>query len=132
MIDYEEMLIITRCLDENGMTKYDYYLSNAQKDMPLEEFARMSVADHRVEEAIKRSKSQAGLSDYEVRNWKGWYHHQILSLIATLCLTVETHREKNGRRQSPFHRSEKASRCFCVQPIPATHQRRLLATKDAV
>lgn len=96
MMDYEEMLVIVRCLDENGATKYDYYLSNASKDTPLEEFARVAVAAHRVEEAIKRGKSQAGLADYEVRNWSGWHHHQILSLITTFFLTLETLRGKKN------------------------------------
>ena len=54
----------------------------------------MAVAAHRIEEAIKRGKSEAGLADYEVRNWRGWHHHQILSLIATWFLASETRRGK--------------------------------------
>jgi SRSO17 transposase len=94
MMQYEEMLVIIRSLDEQGATKYDYYLSNAPSDTPLREFARVALAENRVEEAIKRSKSEAGLSDYEVRNWRGWHHHQILSLIATWFLTSEARRGK--------------------------------------
>ncbi len=91
---YEEVLVIVRSLDEAGVTKYDFYLSNAPRDTPLKEFARVALAAHRVEEAIKRSKSQAGLSHYEVRNWRGWHHHQALSLIATWFLVRESHRGK--------------------------------------
>ena len=91
---YEEVLVIVRSLDEEGVTKYDFYLSNAQPNTPLKEFARVALAAHRVEEAIKRSKSQAGLSHYEVRNWRGWHHHQVLSLIATWFLVRESHRGK--------------------------------------
>ena len=94
MMDYEEMLVIVRCLDENAVTKYDYYLSNAPHDTPREEFARVAIAAHRVEEAIKRGKSQAGLADYEVRNWRGWHHHQILSLI-----TIFSSRWKHSARK---------------------------------
>jgi len=89
LMQYDEILVIVRCLDEKGVTKYDYYLSNAPSSTPLKEFARVTVAAHRVEEAIKRGKSQAGLADYEVRNWRGWHHHQILSLMATWFLTRE-------------------------------------------
>lgn len=96
MMDYDEVLVIVRCLDENGVTKYDYYLSNAPSNTRLKEFARVAVAAHRVEEAIKRGKSQAGLADYEVRNWRGWHHHQILSLMATWFLTLETCRGKKN------------------------------------
>lgn len=91
---YDETLVITRCLDEEGVTKYDFYLSDAPSETPRKEFARVAIAAHRVEEAIKRSKSQAGLSHYEVRNWRGWHHHQVLSLIATWFLVRESHRGK--------------------------------------
>ncbi len=90
----EEVLVVTRSPDENGNMKHDYYLSNADADTPLEEFARVAKAEHRVEDGIKRAKSQAGLSDYEVRTWAGWYHHQTLSLIATWFLIRETRRGK--------------------------------------
>lgn len=94
MMDYEEVLVIIRSLDEDGVTKYDYYLSNAPSTTACEEFARVAIAAHRIEEAIKRGKSGAGLADYEVRNWRGWHHHQILSLIATWFLASETRRGK--------------------------------------
>jgi SRSO17 transposase len=91
---YNETLVIIRSLDETGATKYDFYLSNAPHDTPKKEFARVALAAHRVEEAIKRSKSQAGLSHYEVRNWRGWHHHQVLSLLATWFLVREHNRGK--------------------------------------
>ena len=86
----EELLVVTRSADGSGKTKYDFYLSNADTDTSLEELARAVKAAHRVEDAIKRAKSEAGLSDYEVRTWAGWYHHQTLSLIATWFLILET------------------------------------------
>jgi len=94
MMQYDEMLVIIRCLDEEGITKYDYYLSNAPSNTPLKEFARVATAAHRIEEAIKHGKSEAGLADYEVRNWRGWHHHQILSLMATWFLASEARRGK--------------------------------------
>jgi len=90
----EELLVVTRSLDENNKIKYDYHLSNAHPDTPLEELARVVKAEHRIEDCIKRAKSEAGLSDYEVRTWTGWYHHQTLSLIATWFLIKETRRGK--------------------------------------
>jgi len=90
----EELLIVTRTPDGNGKVKYDYYLSNAPADTPLEELARVIKAEHRIEDSLKRAKSEAGLSDYEVRTWAGWHHHQTLSLIATWFLIQETRRGK--------------------------------------
>jgi SRSO17 transposase len=76
------------------VVKTDYYLSNATAETELAEFARVAKAEHRIEECIERGKSEAGLADYEVRNWKGWHHHQILSLIASWFLVSETRRGK--------------------------------------
>ena len=78
--------------------KYDYHLSNAAAKTPLAELARVSKAEHLVENGLKRAKSQAGLSDYEIRTWPGWYHHQILSLIATWFLICEARR---GKKYTP-------------------------------
>ena len=77
-----EVLFITREQLSDGSYKHDYYLSNADADTPLQEFARVAKAEHRIEECIQRGKSEAGLGDYQVRTWIGWHHHQTLSLIA--------------------------------------------------
>jgi hypothetical protein len=63
---------VTRGLDEEGAVKLDYHLSNAPADIPRAEFARVTNAEHRVEDCIKRSKSEAGMADYQVRNWLAW------------------------------------------------------------
>lgn len=94
VMKYDETLVIIRSLDEAGVTKYDFYFSNAPRDTAVKEFARVALAAHRIEEAIKRSKNEVGLSHYEVRNWRGWHHHQVLSLIATWFLVCESHRGK--------------------------------------
>lgn len=90
----EELLVVTRTKESNGTMKHDYYLSNAPADTPLEELARVVKAEHRIEDCLKRAKSEAGLSDYEVRTWAGWHHHQILSFIALWFLIMETRRGK--------------------------------------
>jgi SRSO17 transposase len=90
----EELLVASRSVDDRGKVKYDYYLSNAPVDTALEELARVVKAEHRIEDCLKRAKSEAGLSDYEVRTWAGWHHHQILSLIALWFLILETRRGK--------------------------------------
>jgi hypothetical protein len=78
---------------QEGVTVEDY-LSNAVPATPLGEFARVAKAQHRIAEYLQRSKSEAGLADYEVRNWTGWQHHQTLSLLATWFLVRETARGK--------------------------------------
>lgn len=89
----EETLVVFRSREGEGW-KYDYCLCNAESQTPLAEFARVLTAEHRIEDSIKRAKSQAGLADYEVRTWWGWHHHQALSLLATWFLVLETRRGK--------------------------------------
>jgi SRSO17 transposase len=90
----EELLFITRERSGSNSFKHDYHLSDAPPDTPLTELARVQKAEHRVEDCLKRAKSEAGLADYEVRAWHGWHHHQALSLIATWFLTEEARRGK--------------------------------------
>jgi SRSO17 transposase len=111
----DEILVAIRYKDRDNerVVKTDYYLSNGSAETPLLEFARVAKAEHRIEECIQRGKSEAGLGDYEVRNWTGWQHHQTLSLIATWFLVSETRRGKKihprdyapadpaGRRANP-------------------------------
>ena len=91
----EELLFITRERQADGTFKHDYYLSNAASDVLPGELARVTKAAHRIEECLKRAKGEAGLGDYQVRNWVGWHHHQTLSLLAAWFLNQETRRGKN-------------------------------------
>jgi SRSO17 transposase len=93
--DVAEFLVVFRERQGDGAWKHDYLLSRAPLTTPLEEFARVFKAEHRIEESLKRAKGEAGLADYQVRTWEGWHHHQALSLIATWFLTQETRRGKN-------------------------------------
>lgn len=90
-----EFLVVFRERQGDGTWKHDYLLSNGPLETTLVEFARVFKAQHRIEECLKRAKSEAGLGDYQVRTWEGWHHHQTLSLIATWFLTQETRRGKN-------------------------------------
>jgi SRSO17 transposase len=96
--DVVEWLVVFRERHGEGTWKQDYLLSNAPLDTPQSEFARVFKAQHRIEECLQRAKGEAGLADYEVRTWRGWYHHQALALTATWFLTVEARR---GKKMDP-------------------------------
>jgi hypothetical protein len=91
----EELLLVTRERQGDGTFKHDYYLSNADSGVALAELARVAKAAHRVEECFERGKGEAGLADYQVRNWSAWHHHQTLSLLAAWFLDREARRGKN-------------------------------------
>jgi len=106
-----ETLVVIRYRDrDKGIVKHDYYMSNADVTTTHEEFGRASKAAHRVEECFDRGKGEAGMADYEVRNWLGWQHHQTLSLLASWFLNVET------------RRAEKKDTGDDVQPGPSQHR----------
>ena len=97
VVGFEETLVVVRYTD-GGVLKHDYHLSNAAPGTPLVELARVAKASHRIEECLKRSKSEAGLGEYQVRNWRGWHHHMALSLVATWFLVAEALR---GKKDGP-------------------------------
>jgi SRSO17 transposase len=97
-LQYPEVLIFLRYQDDQGVRHDETYLSDAPATTPAAEFARVVSAERRVEEGIRRAKSEAGLADYQVRTWQGWHHHQTLSLIATWFLVHET---RQGRQLTP-------------------------------
>lgn len=92
----EAMVVVLRDRDRDNqqVVKVDFSLSNAAPETPLWQFARVATAEHRIAECLQRSKSEAGLADYEVRHWTGWHHHQTLSFLATWFLVTETERGK--------------------------------------
>jgi hypothetical protein len=113
---HEEMGVVRRYRDRDHQqgVKVDSYLSNAAPETPLGQCARVAKAEHRLEDCIPRSKSEAGLADYEVRKWTGGQQHQTLSLLATGFLVQETERGKkkdardDGTPDSPRHRGDLA------------------------
>ena len=91
----EELTFVTRERLAGNTFKHDYYLSNADPGVTLAELAWVSKAAHRIEDCFERAKGEAGLADYQVRNWPAWHHHQTLSLLAAWFLNQERRRGKN-------------------------------------
>ena len=119
----DEVLVVLRERQQDGTLKHDYYLSNAEYATPLSEFVRVAKAEHRIEDCLQRAKSEAGLAEYQVRNWRGWHHHQSLSLIATWFLTQEARRGK--KRDARHHGlTDPLGDCFTIEPRPWLRPRR--------
>jgi len=124
----EELLVVLRYRDRDNqqVVKVDFYLSNAAPGTPLWQLARVAKAEHRIEECLQRSKSEAGLADYEVRNWMGWHHHQTLSLLATWFLVTETLRGKkmdtsdDGTADTHGHRGDLVQRVNWLRVLGTT------------
>lgn len=116
-----ETLVVIRRRDESDQELYDYFLSNAPADTPAAEFARVANSRQRIEECFQRAKGETGLADYEVRTWRGWHHHQTLSLLAVWFLTLQTRREKKG---DACHDRPAAPHRHCPPPQPSPRRQR--------
>lgn len=97
-IGEEETLIISRWTDDSKTQRTDYYFGWSDTPISLEEHGRIIKQAYRIEECFKRCKSECGLSDYQVRNWRGWHHHVTLSQLALWFLTEELLRQKKRLR----------------------------------
>ncbi len=53
--------------------KHDYLANAALKRRWPN--TRVVKAEHRIE-SLERAKGEAGLAQYQVRNWREWHHHQ--------------------------------------------------------
>jgi SRSO17 transposase len=115
---HRELAVVIRYLDrdQQEVVKIDFYLCHARRQTPLMDLAQVAKAAHRIEECLQRSKSEAGLADYEVRHWRGWHHHQTLSLIATWFLVLETDR---GKKMDAGHHLTSDSRGHCRDLVPS-------------
>jgi SRSO17 transposase len=114
-------LLIRRSLERTPEVKY--YLSNADRDVPLETMALVTGTRWRVEEFFEDAKGQLGMADYEARSWTSWHHH--MSLIALAHLYVMQVR-KDLKRHVPELTVDMAMRL-----LSACLPRPTLTTKEA-
>jgi SRSO17 transposase len=80
----EVWLLMRRSLGAKGEVRYAF--SNAQKDTPLEQLAKMQCRRYWVERALEDAKGEAGLDKYQVRGWRGRHHHMTMTLLAMLFM----------------------------------------------
>ncbi len=97
----EEVLFITREHQSDGIFKHNYYLSNADPTVPLEEFSRVAKAEHRVEECLERAKGEAGLGLKQARCWAGILSQRLLARVRT---TIGGPCGPNSTRSDSRHR----------------------------
>lgn len=62
------------------------FISNAASSLLLDELARMSEFDLTIDHCLDVAKRHLGMSDYEVRGWRGWHHHMTLVILAHFFL----------------------------------------------
>ena len=61
----------------------EYFLSNLPEDTTLTQLAQIEsnqfLADRAIDDGV-----EVGMGDYQVRSWRGWYHHMTMVMLAAL------------------------------------------------
>lgn len=86
-------LLLRRRLDGSDLK---YCLSNAPVTTPLLKMGQVGASRWHIETEFELEKSEAGLVEYEVRSWTGWYHHMSMALLAGAFL-LQMQQEWGGK-----------------------------------
>jgi SRSO17 transposase len=106
----EEWLIIRH---EYGK-KYTYALSNADKDTPKEELAKLKCVRHFIERANQDIKSEIGWDELQARKYQAWYHHLAMTIMSMWFISQLKHEWSNK-----YPRDSKLSEELKVKLLPA-------------
>lgn len=91
-------LLLRRKVDGSALK---YGLSNAALSTPLLKLGQVGATRWNIETEFELTKSEAGLVEYEVRSWDGWYHHMSMALLAGAFL-LQLQQEWGGK-DAPHH-----------------------------
>jgi SRSO17 transposase len=69
-------------------TEIAYYVCYAPARTTLTELARIAGRRWPVEECFQQAKNEAGLDQYQVRDWRAWYAHITLSMATHALLAI--------------------------------------------
>jgi SRSO17 transposase len=92
----KDRVVVIKTLEEKPQVWYT--VSNAAKEIPVQEVAKAHGWRHGIEELLEEGKQEVGLKDYEVRSWTGWHHHMTLTMLALWFLQLE--RLELGKKKS--------------------------------
>jgi SRSO17 transposase len=81
----KKTLVITKTKAKRPETKYSFSNGGAGTYHP-KEYAYFQAQRYWAERTFDDSKNELGMSDYQVRKWIGWHHHQSLVMFASLIL----------------------------------------------
>jgi SRSO17 transposase len=84
----EQTLVIRKPLDKKDKTKYS--LSNIPvNEQSVEEFAFMQAQRFWIERCFRDDSHDLGMSDYQVRTYKGFFNHMTLTCVALEWVLTE-------------------------------------------
>jgi len=102
---WQRWLLVRRSREDP--TDLAYYLTFAPTLTTLEDLVQAAGRRWTIETAFEAAKQEAGLDEYEVRSWHGWYRHITLSLLAHafLAATRASAEQAGAQKGDPSTRS---------------------------
>jgi SRSO17 transposase len=85
-VRFEHWLLVRRSLEKPD--ELAYYVVFCPIRTSLGELVRVAGQRWTIEESFEITKGEVGLDEYEVRQWKSWYRHITLAMLAQAYLTV--------------------------------------------
>ena len=81
-------LLVRRTPGSDDPKDRAYYLCAAPPDATARDLAVAAGQRWGIETCFQTAKQEAGLDEYEVRSWTGWYRHVTLSMLALSFLAA--------------------------------------------
>lgn len=94
---YARWLLIRRSVSDP--TEVAYFACGGPPETTLEDLVRVAGARWSIEECFELAKGDCGLDEYEVRSWRGWHRHTVLSLFALAVVAVIRSRVSQPKRR---------------------------------
>jgi SRSO17 transposase len=82
----EHWLLVRRSIEKPD--ELAYYVVYCPIRTSLGELVRVAGQRWTIEESFEITKGEVGLDEYEVRQWKSWYRHITLAMLAQAYLSV--------------------------------------------
>lgn len=85
---YREVRLLVR-RSHTDISDIKFTVSNAADDISVQRLAYMQGQRYWVERSFRDSKSTLGMSEYQLRKWRGWHHHMSMVALAHLFMLRE-------------------------------------------
>lgn len=96
----QRQLLIRISETANGNEEIKYALCNAKPGQyTSKQIAQMQAQRYFVERAFQESKTDIGMSEYQVRGWKAWHHHMAMCMMAQAYILNE---KKEHQEEMPL------------------------------
>ena len=96
----QRQLLIRISETANGNEEIKYALCNAKSGQyTSKQIAQMQAQRYFVERAFQESKTDIGMSEYQVRGWKAWHHHMAMCMMAQAYILNE---KKEHQEEMPL------------------------------